>query len=70
MNAANITPVFQKDDGTDKADYRAISLLRNLSKVLQRPYINNYIFPLIKSFLFSNADFWRVSVLNIVLSHL
>ena len=34
MKLANITPVFKKDDRTDKSNYRPISNLPNLSKIL------------------------------------
>ena len=75
MKAANITPGFKKEDETDNANYRPISILPNLLKVLGRCFYNqlykdayNYILSLIKYFLFSNTDFEMVSVLYIILS--
>ena len=55
--AANIIPVFKKDDQTDKANYRPISILPNLSKVLEDVYKTNSILYLIEYFLFSKVDF-------------
>ena len=36
MKSANITPVFKKNDRTDKFNYRPVSILPNLSKVFER----------------------------------
>ena len=36
MKSANITPVFKKNDRTDKSNYRPVSILSNLSKVFER----------------------------------
>ena len=36
MKSANITPVFKKNDRTDKSNYRPVSILPNLSKVFER----------------------------------
>ena len=36
MKLANITPVFKKNDRTDKSNYRPVSILPNLSKVFER----------------------------------
>ena len=44
MRAANITPVFNEKDPTDKANYRPISLLQNLSKLLER-CLYNQLYP-------------------------
>ena len=35
MKLANITPVFKKDDRTDKSNYRPISILPKLSKIFE-----------------------------------
>ena len=40
MKLANITPVFKKDDRTDKYNCRPISILPNLSKVFERCIYN------------------------------
>ena len=40
MKLANITPVFKKDDRTDKSSYRAISILPNLSKIFEKCVYN------------------------------
>ena len=36
MKSANITPVFKKNDRTDKTNYRPVSVLLSLSKVFER----------------------------------
>ena len=36
MKSANITPVFKKNNGTDKSSHRPVSTLPNLSKVFER----------------------------------
>ena len=47
LKYADVTPVFKKDDKSDKSNYRPISILSNLSKVYERimqkqiyPYLN------------------------------
>ena len=40
MKLADLTPVFKKDDRTNKEDYRPISVLSNLSKVFERCLYN------------------------------
>ena len=40
MKLANITPLFKKDDRTDKSNYRPISILPNLSKVFDKCIYN------------------------------
>ena len=47
LKYADITPIFKKDDKTDKTNYRPISILPNLSKTYERfmksqmyPYLN------------------------------
>ena len=40
MKSANITPVFKKNDRTDKSNYRPVSILPNLSKVFERCIYN------------------------------
>ena len=36
LKYADITPIFKKDDKTDKTNYRPISILPNLSKIYER----------------------------------
>ena len=36
MKSANITPMFKKNDWTDKTNYRPVSILPNLSNVSER----------------------------------
>ena len=36
LKYADVTPVFKKDDKSDKSNYRPISILPNLSKVYER----------------------------------
>ena len=40
MKLVNITPVFEKDDRTDKSNYRLISILPNLSNVFSKCIYN------------------------------
>ena len=40
MKSANITPMFKKNDRTDKTNYRPVSILPNLSKVFERCIYN------------------------------
>ena len=44
MKYANVTPIHEKGDKTDKTNYRPISILPNLSKVYER-LMYNQIFP-------------------------
>ena len=40
MKYADVTPIHEKDDKTDKTNYRTISILPNLSKVYERLMYN------------------------------
>ena len=40
MKYADVTPIYKKDDKTDKTNYRPISILPNLSKVYERLMYN------------------------------
>ena len=40
MKYADVTPIHKKNDGTDKTNYRPISILPNLSKVYERLMYN------------------------------
>ena len=40
LKAANITPIFKKDDPFDKANYRPVSILPSISKVYERLIYN------------------------------
>ena len=44
LKYANITPIFKKDDKTDKTNYRPISILPNLSKIYER-FMQNQMYP-------------------------
>ena len=44
LKYADVTPVFKKDDKSDKSNYRPISILPNLSKVYER-IMQNQIYP-------------------------
>ena len=45
MKYADATPIHQKDDGTDKTNYFSVSILPNLSKVVDDGLLYNEIFP-------------------------
>ena len=44
LKYADATPVFKKDDKSDKSNYRAISILPNLGKVYEQ-IMQNQIYP-------------------------
>ena len=44
LKYADVTPVFKKDDKSDKSNYQPISILPNLSKVYKR-IMQNQIYP-------------------------
>ena len=44
LKYADITPIFKKDDKTDKTNYRPISILPNLSKIYER-FMQNQMYP-------------------------
>ena len=44
LKYADITPIFKKDDKTDKINYRPISILPNLSKIYER-FMQNQMYP-------------------------
>ena len=44
LKYADITPIFEKDDKTDKTNCRPISILPNLSKIYER-FMQNQIHP-------------------------
>ena len=44
LKYADITPIFQKDDKTDKTNYRPTSILPNLSKIYER-FMQNQMYP-------------------------
>ena len=60
MKLANITPVFKKNDQTEKSNYRPVSRLLNLSKVFKRCIYYQHI--LMGYFLNNNVDLERVSM--------
>ena len=55
LKYADVTPVFKKDDKSDKSHYRPISILHNLSKVYER-IMQNQIYP------YLNKIFQNISV--------
>ena len=44
LKYADITPIFKKDDKTDKTNHRPISILPNLSKIYER-FMQNQMYP-------------------------
>ena len=44
LKYAEITPIFKKDDKTEKINYRSISILPNLSKIHEQ-FMQNQMFP-------------------------
>ena len=67
MKLANITPVLDKDDRTDKSNYRLISVLPNLSKVFEKCIYNQLLVFLIRFFLNISVDLEKVLVPSTVL---
>ena len=59
LKYADITPVFKKDDKTDKANYIPISILPNLSKIFER-FKQNQMYPYLNQ-IFSEYQ-WRFSI--------
>ena len=59
MRYAEVTPTHQKDDQTDKENYRPISILPNLSKVYER-LMYDQIYPYFQT-IFSKfqCEFWK-----------
>ena len=69
MELADITPVFKKQDPTNKKNYMPISILSNLSKVSERclySQLSIFVFWLIRYFQNTNADLEKVLMLSIV----
>ena len=69
MKLANITPVLDKDDRTDKSNYRLISVLPNLSKVFEKCIYNQLLVFLIRFFLNISVDLEKVLVPSTVLQN-
>ena len=69
MKVANITPVLDKDDRTDKSNYRLISVLPNLSKVFEKCVYNQLLVFLIRFFLNISVDLEKVLVPSTVLQN-
>ena len=66
LKYADFKPVFQKDDKTNKENYRPITILHTLSKVYER-LIYNQMYPYFdKHFQNSNGCFEKVLMLSIV----
>ena len=62
---ADVTPVFNKEDPTNKENYRPISILSNLSRVFDACVTNLQYF-LRRYFQNANADLEKTLMLNIV----
>ena len=45
MKYADVTPIHQKDDKTEKTNYCSVNILPNLSKVVDDGLMYNKIFP-------------------------
>ena len=59
LKYADVTPVFKKDDKSDKSNYQPISILPNLSKVYKR-IMQNQIYPYLnKIFSKYQCSFWK-----------
>ena len=69
MKVANITPVPDKDERTDKSNYRLISVLPNLSKVFEKCVYNQLLVFLIRFFLNISVDLEKVLVSSTVLQN-
>ena len=69
MKVANITPVPDKDERTDKSNYRLISVLPNLSKVFENCIHNQLLVFLIRFFLNISVDLEKVLVPSTVLQN-
>ena len=54
LKYADVTPVFKKDDKSDKSNYRPISILPNLSKVYER-IMQNQIYPYLTSVWYATS---------------
>ena len=52
LKYADITAIFKQDDKTDKANYRPISILPNLSKIFER-FMQNQMYPYLNQILSS-----------------
>ena len=57
LKLADVTPIYKKDDRTDKTNYKPISILPAISKVFERSmrdqileYINKYLLPYLCGF--------------------
>ena len=64
MKYAEITPVHNKDDKTDKENYCPISILPNLSKVYER-LVYNQIFPYFHTIVFKFQCAFRKGFNNV-----
>ena len=68
MKYADVTPIYKKDDKTDKTNYRPISILPNLSKIYER-LMYNQISPYFDS-VFSKfqSGFWSFQCTHCLLT--
>ena len=59
LKYADVTPLFKKDDKSDKSNYRPISILPNLGKVYEG-IMHNQIYPYLnKVFSKYQCGFWK-----------
>ena len=66
LKYADVTPVFKKDDKSDKSSYGAVSILSNIIKVYER-IMQNWIYPYLHKILKSiSVAFGKDSVHNTV----
>ena len=66
MKSANITPVFKKNDQTDKTPIGLVAYFPIYQNCLKDAFINNYQHILMGYFLNNNVDLGRVSMHSIV----
>ena len=67
MEFAWVTPVFKKEDRTNKENYRPIITLSHLPKVFERCCINNFLYFLMRYVQNTNADLEKALMFSIAL---
>ena len=66
LKLADITPLHKKGRKDNKENYRPVSNLPMLSKILEKYFLSKYQFTLINFYQTNNADFEKDIVRNIV----